>query len=65
MTAEQLAGLFDIGFARQGDRMTARLGLVITEQIVREHGGDIRIKSEPGAGTTVSLLLPNAAVANR
>lgn len=34
------------------------LGLPIVERIVSAHGGSVRIQSEPGAGTTVSLLLP-------
>jgi signal transduction histidine kinase/tetratricopeptide (TPR) repeat protein len=34
------------------------LGLVITREIVRQHGGDIRIDSEVGRGTTFTLRLP-------
>lgn len=37
------------------------LGLVITREIVREHGGEIRIESEVGKGTTFTVLLPGAA----
>jgi len=36
------------------------LGLTIASQIVREHGGEIRIESEEGRGTTVALRLPAA-----
>ena len=36
------------------------LGLVITREIVREHGGEIRIASEVGKGTTFTVLLPGA-----
>jgi signal transduction histidine kinase len=61
MTKEQLAGAFDTGFARQAGRVTARLGLVITAQIVREHGGDIQLESSLGTGTTVTVLLPTHA----
>lgn len=36
------------------------LGLLIVRRIVREHGGDIRIESSAGKGTTVTLRLPFA-----
>ena len=34
------------------------LGLAIAEKIVREGGGRLKIESEEGKGTTVSLILP-------
>uniref|UniRef100_A0A831U9V8 histidine kinase n=1 Tax=Geobacter metallireducens TaxID=28232 RepID=A0A831U9V8_GEOME len=34
------------------------LGLAITERIVREHGGEIRVTSAAGTGTTFTVLLP-------
>ena len=36
------------------------LGLLIVRRILREHGGDIRIESREGHGTTVCLHLPFA-----
>ncbi len=36
------------------------LGLSVTMGIVRVHGGDIIVQSEPGKGTTVELLLPQS-----
>lgn len=34
------------------------LGLAIVHRIVESHGGDLKIDSGPGQGTTVSVLLP-------
>lgn len=34
------------------------LGVPISERIVRDHGGQLRIESEPGKGTTVTIWLP-------
>jgi len=34
------------------------LGLMIVQRIVREHGGQLEIKSHPGQGTTVLIKLP-------
>ena len=36
------------------------LGLLIVRRILREHGGDLRIESKDGGGTSVTLLLPFA-----
>jgi signal transduction histidine kinase len=42
----------------------AGLGLAIVERIVKEHGGEIRIESAVGKGTTFTLELPVHAHAN-
>lgn len=34
------------------------LGLTLCQQIIRAHGGDIRVQSEPGRGTVVTFTLP-------
>jgi len=34
------------------------LGLYITHDIVKRHGGTLRVTSEPGRGTTFTLELP-------
>lgn len=50
------------------DAPTARLrrgglGLAVCRRIVQNHGGEITLHSEPGAGTTCSVLLPVAGEA--
>lgn len=34
------------------------LGLAISQQIVHDHGGEIRVYSEPGVGTVFKILIP-------
>jgi signal transduction histidine kinase len=36
------------------------LGLAIVRQIVLLHGGNVQIATSPGAGTTVTVLLPQS-----
>jgi signal transduction histidine kinase len=38
------------------------LGLSIVDQIITSHGGELIIESEPGKGTTVTIVLPIEAV---
>ena len=35
------------------------LGLTVADRIIRNHGGELSIDSEPGKGTTVCVLLPD------
>jgi two-component system sensor histidine kinase PilS (NtrC family) len=34
------------------------LGLAVVHRVVRDHGGEVEVKSAPGAGSTFTLLLP-------
>ncbi len=36
------------------------LGLYITHEIVRAHGGELLVESQPGTGSTFTVVLPRA-----
>lgn len=57
---QDLRHLFEPFFTTKKDVGTG-LGLWITEQIVRKHGGSIRVRSRLGRGTVFSVQLPAAA----
>jgi len=55
----QVQRLFDRYWkAEQGSRSGAGLGLAIARGIVRAHGGEIRVDSERGRGTTIRFTIP-------
>ncbi len=49
--------IFRSFFSTKGTRGTG-LGLMITQKVVREHGGDIKVESEKGSGTRFAIKLP-------
>ena len=57
MEPETLAGIFNLFMSTKGSRGTG-LGLTVSRKILREHGGDIRAASVPGAGSTFTLEWP-------
>ena len=44
--------------ARASNIRGTGIGLSITRHIVRAHGGDIRVQSEPGKGSTFTMFVP-------
>ena len=59
ISAEDLPRVFDRYWqSRRTNRSGAGLGLAIARGIVRAHGGEIRIESKVGRGTTVHVSLP-------
>lgn len=67
MPPEVLAKVFDPFFTTKPVGQGTGLGLSISYKIIQDHGGRIRVASEPGRGTRflVSLPLPSAVAMKR
>ena len=53
---EALTRIFDPFFTTKNEG--TGLGLSLSYAIVKDHGGDIEVDSEPGRGTTFTLIFP-------
>ncbi|MBM4397706.1 MAG: hypothetical protein FJ087_18710 [Deltaproteobacteria bacterium] len=58
MASDVLARALDPFFTTRAPGPHVGLGLTIVQAIVRRHGGDLQIRSEPGKGTIVECSLP-------
>src|SRR5712692_7731889 len=58
MTAEQMRHLFDQFHSTKNGDNHMGLGLYVSHEIVRQHGGDLLVESQPGVGATVTVVLP-------
>jgi signal transduction histidine kinase len=59
MDRQSLKTVFDPGFKVAGEQVsTGNWSMFNARQIIAEHGGAIRVESEPGQGTTVTITLP-------
>jgi signal transduction histidine kinase len=57
---EQLPRIFDPFFTTKAQRTDTGIGLSIVHKIVEDHGGNIRVESQVGQGTTFWLTFPIA-----
>ncbi|UII31023.1 PAS domain-containing sensor histidine kinase [Fulvivirga ulvae] len=61
IAVEEQGKLFDQFYRSSGTAKSASglgIGLYISQEIAKQHGGIIKISSEPGNGSTFSLILP-------
>jgi PAS domain S-box-containing protein len=58
MTSEQMRHLFDPFRSTKNSESHLGLGLFVSHEIVRQHGGDLLVESQPGAGSTMTVVLP-------
>ncbi|TMH23867.1 MAG: PAS domain S-box protein [Betaproteobacteria bacterium] len=58
MTAEEMRRLFDPFHSTKDNETHLGLGLFVSHEIVMQHGGELLVESQPGVGSTVTVVLP-------
>jgi two-component system NtrC family sensor kinase len=55
---EHLPRIFDPFFTTKARNADTGIGLSVVHKIIEDHGGSVRVDSQPGAGTTFAITLP-------
>ncbi|HUW57766.1 MAG TPA: ATP-binding protein, partial [Planctomycetota bacterium] len=58
---DDLKNVFEPFFTRKRSGKGTGLGLWISHSVIQEHHGRLDVQSQPGHGTTVSVVLPTVA----
>lgn len=58
ISPENLPKIFDPFFTTRAPNEGTGLGLTVCHEIIRGHGGDIKVESQVGTGTTVTVTFP-------
>jgi PAS domain S-box-containing protein len=61
MTPDILSHIFEPFFTTKPQGEGTGLGLSISHAIVKDHGGRIEVQSQPGRGSTFTVILPRSA----
>ena len=57
MDSDTLENIFNLFFSSKGGKGTG-FGLFISDNIIKQHGGTISVKSAKGKGTSFSIKIP-------
>jgi two-component system NtrC family sensor kinase len=60
---ENISKIFDSFFTTKDEVKGVGLGLSVCYGFIKEHGGDINVQSQVGAGTTFTITLPVHVIA--
>ena len=63
MDSETQGRIFEPFFTTKAPGAGTGLGLAISQRTIRDHRGSLEVRSEPGAGTTFTVILPLNAIA--
>ena len=55
---DSMEHIFEPFYTTKGIGKGVGLGLSVTYSLIKNHGGHIKVESEPGAGTTFSIFIP-------
>ncbi len=57
---DHLARIFEPFYTTKSAGRGTGLGLSVCQRVIRQHGGDIRVESQPGSWTRFTVVLPGA-----